>query len=128
MNIKICDFFHGAASPAATPLDYVPVRVEHVKLLVLLGLLVPPLLHRGHVKLQLEGLHLIKGVVARDCRFSWALVGDLQPRGVALPLMADQGSLTVFLGFLVTVFTEVLIFGVSSAFSVFTSSFSYLPS
>ena len=93
-------------------LDNVPVCVGLVDLLVLLGILVLPLLHSGHVKLHLDGLHLIKGDVARDGRSS----------------LADQGFLTVFLGFLVTVFTVVLIVGVHSAFSVFTLSFLYLPS
>ena len=37
--------------------------------------------------------------MARDCRFLWALVGNSQPRGVALPSRADQGSLTAFLIF-----------------------------
>ena len=46
--------------------------------------------------------------MARECRFLWALVGNLQPRGVALPLRADQDSLIVFL----TMFLWVLIVSV----------------
>jgi hypothetical protein len=45
------------------------------------------------VKLQLGCLHLVKGVVARECRLLWALIGNLQPRGVALPLRAGPGLL-----------------------------------
>jgi hypothetical protein len=67
--------------------------------------------YRVLVKLRHGGLHLVKGVVARDCRFLWALVGNLQPRGVALPLWADQDSLTAFLMFFVTMFPWVLIVG-----------------
>jgi hypothetical protein len=98
-------------------LDGLGLLLRHVELVKLLH-------HRGLVKLQLGGLHLVKGVVARDCRFLWALVGNLQPRGVALPLRADQGSLTAFLMFPVTMFPRVLIVG---AYLAFTSTSSNLP-
>jgi hypothetical protein len=44
--------------------------LQHVELPELLVLL---LLHRGLVKLQLGGLHLVKGVVAGIGRSLWAL-------------------------------------------------------
>jgi hypothetical protein len=96
-----------------------PLRADQDSLMVFLGLgllllhvgLVKLHHHRVLVKLRHVGLHLVKGYVARDCRFLWALVGNLQPRGVALPLRADQDSLTAFLMFSVTVFPWVLIVG-----------------
>ena len=69
------------ALPALMALDGHWLLLHHVDLLEL------PL-HSVLVKLQLGCLHLVKGVVARECRFLWALVGNLQPRGVALPLRA----------------------------------------
>ncbi len=86
-------------------LGNIPVGVELlVKLLVLHILLVPlvlqggvvehlgklldlpvlPLLQRGHVKLHLGCLHLVKGVVAGSGRSLWALGDNWLPR-VTLP-------------------------------------------
>ena len=50
-------------------LDSLGLLLQHVELLELLH-------HCGLVKLQLGGLHLVKGVVARVCRFLWALEGN----------------------------------------------------
>jgi hypothetical protein len=65
-------------------LDNIPVRVEHVVLLILLVLvlLVHPLLHHVHVKFQLGGLPLIK------------VVGG---KGVVGTCVRDQVFLKVFL-------------------------------
>ena len=60
-------------------LGNVPVGIE-----LLVKLLVLPPLHRGHVKLHLGGLHLVKGVVAGSGRSLWALGDNWLPR-VTLP-------------------------------------------
>ena len=83
---------HGAAAGGGAkkvPLSKIPrpelsghCSQEVLKVLELFGLLLrhvelPELLHHcGLVKLQLGGLHLVKGVVAEVGRFLWALEGN----------------------------------------------------